>query len=277
MRWVSWMAIFLSATMLLSSYGPRSIAGFVLTAFGLIITFVLLILFWVAFLSERKQIKNEEKSPRLKIVLFLILGLGIFAGLVFAGYKLGQKQVSSPQPTPTSNPAVNWKTYKNLKYGFELIYPAKGVIPDNSCSQKGGKCDYHEGECGKAIKETSDYILVDNLFKIQILDWPKSIDDYLIQRGAKNKYDFEQIQNSNADEAIKVVQIKKGLELVAVGYPPLMNISYLYKKSDRLFIIENFQDENNGGCINPKNLDHVKFPKFANQNWDVKDSFKFTF
>lgn len=45
----------------------------------------------------------KNKYPK-KIVLFLILGLGIFAGLVFAGYKLGQKQVSSPQPTPT--PAI---------------------------------------------------------------------------------------------------------------------------------------------------------------------------
>lgn len=175
---------------------------------------------------------------------------------------------SCPKVTPT--PA--FKTYKNDQYGFEFNYPIKGI------TQKGE--EFTEVECGNAIKETKDGILVDNLFKIQIINFPKTIDDYLVQRGAKNTYEFEPILNSSADEAIKVVGIKKGMELVSVGYPPLMYVLYIYKKDDKIFLVVHEAHPPNPtipeGCINPKDLDHTKFPKFANDTWDVKDSFKFT-
>lgn len=150
MRLLSWMAIFLSTTMLLSSYGPKSIAWLVLTAFGLIVTFVLLAFATITLLSERKQIKNEEKLSRLRIILFLILGLVILACLVFAGYKLGQKQVSSPQPTPTPNPTTNTKDAEGKFCGG-----IAANLPKNQCPT-GYKCTLegnYPDASGKCVKE----------------------------------------------------------------------------------------------------------------------------
>lgn len=206
------------------------------------------------------------------------LNMGPYAGGVCTPYlfgltdfftsKLSSTSISIVREiTPTPATSINLKTYANTKYDFEFSYPAKGI------TQKGNK--FSEVECGNAIKETNDLILVDNLFKIEILNWTKTIDDYLISKGAKKTYEFDQIPNTGADEAIKVKGIKKGLELVSVGYPALMNIQAIYKKGDNLFLIVNFEDASNVGCINPKDLDHTKYPKYANQKWNVIDSFRF--
>lgn len=168
-------------------------------------------------------------------------------------------------PTPTIDP--NLKTYTNIKYGFSFEIPIKGI------TQKGN--EFSEIDCGNAIKETANPVLIDNLFKINILNWTQTIDDYLISKRAKDIYTFEQILNSNADEAVKVVSLKKGLEVASVGYPPLMHIQAIYKKDDNLFIIEDFVNPSNAGCINPNDLDHTKYSKYVDQNWNVLKSFKF--
>lgn len=214
-----------------------------------------------------KQLNKPRNSIKQILIFTLILSAVAF---VVGGFFFGQKEKLSNSglnifisPTP-----VNLlKTYKNTKYGFEFSYPARGIIQNDQ--------NFQEGDCGNFIKETGNNIFVDNLFKIEIVNWSRTIDDYLIQRGAKNKYDFTPILNSNADEALEVTQIKKGLELVAVGYPPLMNILDIYKKGENIFLIEDLENKNNGGCISPKEVDRAKFPNFANQNWGVKDSFKF--
>lgn len=78
--------------------------------------------------------------PRVYLwVLVGVLGvLGILGG-VYAGIKIGQKQVTpssilisqptgavptvaEPSPIPTQDPTADWKTY-NSKYGFEFKYP----------------------------------------------------------------------------------------------------------------------------------------------------------
>lgn len=233
---------------------------------------------------------NKPRNP-IKFVLIFVLILSVIA-FVVGGFAIGQKEKSSNQfctqeakkcpdgswvsrtgPkcefAPCPAPTINLKSYKNTKYGFELSYPAKGIIQNGT--------DFSEGECGNVIKETGNNILVDNLFKIQVVDWTKTIDDYLVGKGAKKIYEIKPIIGSNADEAIEIAGIKKGLEVTSVGYPPLMNIPYIYKKGDNLFQIIYFLHASNGGCINPKDLDHTKFPKFADQNWNVKDSFKFIF
>lgn len=166
---------------------------------------------------------------------------------------------------------ADWKKYINKKYGFELTYPGKGVIQ--------GEKNQYEGECGKEIKENAEGIFVDNFFQIKILDWKGSINDYIEQKGAKGKYELGEIADSNADEAIEVISIKKGLELSSVGYPPLMYVSGIYKKGNNLFIMIHQahppEPMNPNGCLNPKDLDYTKYPKYANQAWDITKSIKF--
>lgn len=169
-------------------------------------------------------------------------------------------------PTPTPSP---WKTYINQKYGFSFTYPKEGVI----WQEKG----YQEGECGQAISEEKDQLFLDNFYKIQIVSWEGTVDDYLISRGAKNQYNIEPLEGSGADEAIKVLNLKKGSEY-AVGYPPLVYIDYIYKASpgDFIFLITNFPSPTNkGGCIHPKVLDPAKYAKYINQGWDFGKNFKF--
>jgi len=77
--------------------------------------------------------QNLVKPPRpwLKIIMFLILGIFLFTGLVFASYLLASNKQAQPTPTsspltlPTStpDPTTNWKTYTDTKYGFSMKYP----------------------------------------------------------------------------------------------------------------------------------------------------------
>lgn len=232
--------------------------------------------------SEQNQENSTSKKsffiPKNIIILIILLLILIPTSLFL---KLNTKEEIKTQtkkpiikvsPSPRPDPkADNFKTYVNTKFGFEFKYPAKGVIQKEK--------ETAEGECGDSIKENADGILVDNFFQIKIMDWQGTIDDYLIQIGARNKYELETIEASNADEAIKVISIKKGLELSSIGFPPLMYVSNIYKKDTNLFIIMHKthppEPINLNGCLNPKDLDFTKYPQYANQIWDVAASFKF--
>lgn len=79
---------------------------------------------------ETPETVEEKKEKRwLKPLLFLILGIVLAVGLVFTGYKFGQKQVQiGPQPTPglvatpTPDPTANWKTCSDKDISFK--YPS---------------------------------------------------------------------------------------------------------------------------------------------------------
>lgn len=108
--------------------------------------------------SRGFQIETLSFLDKIKIHKFKILGgiLGFFvaAGLVFAGYEIGRKQVqltpisiptviptpiskftptpkisptsvipATPELTPTPDPTADWKTYTNARYGYEIKYP----------------------------------------------------------------------------------------------------------------------------------------------------------
>lgn len=229
-------------------------------------------------ITEAKRIISKSYRNYIKYI-FIFSGVLFLIAFLVGGFVLGNyqsKKIVLSKITPTLSPSPtlvsDFKIYKNTKYGFELKYPPKGI------TQKGEK--FLEIECGNAIKENVDNIFVDNLFKIQIVDWNRTLDDYLIAKGAKNIYEFKPILNSGAEEAVEVVGIKKGLEVVSVGYPPLMYISYIYKNDNKIFLIVHEAHPPNqtieGGCINPEDLDTIKYSKYANQNWNISDSFKFT-
>ena len=80
-----------------------------------------------------------------KTFIFVLLGLVLVAGLLFAGVALSQKGFLSgilslakpsptptlaPEPTPTPDPTANWKTYTNQKYNYSFKYPAEAKLEE---------------------------------------------------------------------------------------------------------------------------------------------------
>lgn len=233
-------------------------------------------------------------SQKGSVLLFLLIGIFVITlGFLGAYYLynsnkpvsqvLTQAKIELPvvaasrensliQATPTLTPIdLNWKIYTNPQYKIQFRYPAKGMIM--------GENGYFEGDCGSYIEEKDDsqyhHIYFDNLMDIKIKNWPKTVEDYLITIGASGQYDLEDIQNSGATEAVKVVGLKKGKEY-AVGFPPLIYINYIYQKGDNLFLLSDFQTPSihPKGCTNPKVLDPVAHSHLRIKDWDISKSFK---
>ncbi|RJP46928.1 MAG: hypothetical protein C4584_00940 [Armatimonadetes bacterium] len=203
-------------------------------------------------------------------IFLLIWLLGLL--VIFAGFYIYIKDNrtvnQTPEvvllPTPTPSP---WKVYTNDKYGLQIRYPLLGVIHE--------KDRYIEGECGQVLKEQKNEIILDNLFKIKIVGWQGTIAEYLTVLGAKNQYDLELLDNAGAEEAVKVIGLKKGAEY-AVGYPPLVYVQAIYKKNGNIFIVKSIPfHQTLGGCIDPAVMDPVKYAKFQDQEWKTINNLKF--
>ena len=97
--------------------------------------------------SQKEEIPTpvEEKKEKrwLKPLLFSILGIVLAIGLVFAGYKLGQRSiypepVEGPTPTPKvvvtppSDLTANWETYRDYQLKYEFRYPPDPLEPSRS-------------------------------------------------------------------------------------------------------------------------------------------------
>ncbi|MDO8639087.1 MAG: hypothetical protein Q7R43_05930 [Candidatus Daviesbacteria bacterium] len=205
--------------------------------------------------------------PVVLLVVFLLLlvgGIWFFTRQPTSSSVISQVTSLKVSPTPTPSP---WKTYKNDQYGFELTYPREGVL----VTDKGNI----EGECGNAIGEESGKINVDNFFQVKVIDWSGTIQDYLVSKGAGTIYNTEIIEGSRALEGLYLVGLKKDFE-VAVGYPPLLYVKYLFKKGNNLILVSNYLHPTNlGGCINPDVIDPIKYKKYLDLGWDQKNSFKF--
>ncbi|HUW24881.1 MAG TPA: hypothetical protein VMW04_04705 [Patescibacteria group bacterium] len=94
----------------------------------------------------------SQSVARPKTFLFVILGLVLVGGALFAGIVLGQKGFLSgilpsrqplptpttiAQPTPTPDPAANWQTYQSDEMNFSLKYP-QGWFPHRAVRTYGG-------------------------------------------------------------------------------------------------------------------------------------------
>jgi hypothetical protein len=89
----------------------------------------------------------------------------------------------------------------------------------------------------------------------------KSIKDFIKEENAEDLYNIEIINGSNADEAVR---IKLKPTWNQEGYPPLAYISAIYKKNNRLFLIQSVQNPGNiEGCVEFK------------EEWDVTKNIKF--
>lgn len=208
------------------------------------------------------------------IVIVVISGMGGFFVYKQTNKKIVPSQVEiltsvSPKPLSTPTPSPG-KIYTNTKYDFEVTYPAVGVVIDKEGTSV--------GECGNMIKEDGkgvNEIILDNFFGIKVINWDKSIDDYMKSKGAFEKYNIEIILNSGADEAIALTGLKPNVEY-ARGYPPLAYVIALFKKDDQLFLMQTFQNPGNfGGCISPSIADPSAFPDISRQKWEMPKSLKF--
>jgi len=120
---------------------------------------------------QNQQVEFQSQPPRawFRIALFLALGVVLVGGLVFAGAQIGKRQTRSQLPayptlvpravatltppavvipteiplatsTPitilTPDPAANWKTYTNTKYGYSVKYPLGSQVKEDGYPNK---------------------------------------------------------------------------------------------------------------------------------------------
>jgi len=89
--------------------------------------------------DQLTEIQNRSAKPRLKTVLFSLLGLALAGGLVFAGTQISKSsrlplksQNLTPTPiliaSPTPDPTADWKTYTNEEYGYSVKYPTDNYV-----------------------------------------------------------------------------------------------------------------------------------------------------
>ncbi|HUW24880.1 MAG TPA: PsbP-related protein [Patescibacteria group bacterium] len=111
-----------------------------------------------------------QPTAKLKTFWFVVLGLVLVVGVLFAGIVLGQKGFLSgilpsrqplptpttiAQPTPTPDPTADWKTYSNSEGKFSVKYPTEWTVKDL-------------GSLGSITQNVSNVVLEADEYKAQI-------------------------------------------------------------------------------------------------------------
>ena len=88
----------------------------------------------VAPIEPTQDIPNQQKDGHgitiAAMAIFVLLSLSAVVFLYYQNQQLKSMLASytspttKPQPTPTSDPTANWKTYTNKQYGFTFKYPS---------------------------------------------------------------------------------------------------------------------------------------------------------
>lgn len=90
--------------------------------------------------QQTEPVVESKPTNWPKIILAAVLGFGLLAGAIYAGYYCGTQQVQqiekpipvvsqpTPKPTPTTQPVVedeteDWKTYTHKLYNYTIKYP----------------------------------------------------------------------------------------------------------------------------------------------------------
>lgn len=221
-------------------------------------------------LPENKKETGFALLP-LMLAIVLIILLSIVA---YFYWQTAQNVAKAPESlsvvkTPEPSASVSlWKTYENQENKFEISYPVRGLV----WSKEG----YSTGECGLAIKEEKDIVTVDNFYTIKFSSFDGTLDEYLVSQRAKNAYEIENIVDSGADEAVRLLRLKPDFE-IAVGYPPLFYVKAVFKKGENIYLLKEIihNPVNEGGCVQPAVVDPTKYPDIAKQEWDLAKSIKF--
>lgn len=218
---------------------------------------------------------NQKGFSFVWIVLLLVL-VAVSVATYFI-FKVEETKVTqarqasiknSPSPYPSPSP---WKVYTDEINSFSITYPRTGVVLNQD--------EKNKGECGNSIIADSgintDNVLVDNFFEIRVIKWNGSIEDYMKSQGATKAYDTHKVEGTNAQEALALDGLAKGVEY-ARGYPPLMYVKALYLDQGKLYLMKTVQNPVNfGGCIPPHMADPSQYPDITRTKWDMTSSIKF--
>ena len=108
--------------------------------------------------QSQTQVPVLPSTNWVKVLLFILLGLIIVAGSIYAGIQIGKNQIIkqqsineqstisltqtvvnqeivptiklSTEPNPTTNLAADWKTYINKKVGITFDYPSNWTLEE---------------------------------------------------------------------------------------------------------------------------------------------------
>lgn len=187
--------------------------------------------------------------PTILASLFLLIFLHseTFSKTTKVSYHETTKDKFVSHPTP---PSESFNTYKNENYNLLIEYPKNGI---NYLNKKVG--------CGSFIHKEGE-VIIDNLIRAHVLEWNKTLGEFLVSQGAQNLYNVSPILDSGATQALYLEGLKE--QKTDEEIAPLTDISSLYLKDEKLFLISKDSQVLNEGCL-----------KQDNSNWIVENHLRF--
>jgi len=82
---------------------------------------------------------NKSSKGFVHLFVIIILALAVVGGIGYYAYKNGQIRFTPSQKQtivlPTPDPTVNWKSYRNEKFGYFVKYHDDETIKQNNCGE----------------------------------------------------------------------------------------------------------------------------------------------